>query len=317
MKRLGNVFKEICSYENIERAHEKAKKGKSYYSEVVMVDGNREKYFNAISRLLKEKRYKNSSYKVMMKSDGNKMREIWKLPYFPDRIIHHCIVNVLEDMWIKGFVRDTYSSIPKRGIHDGVKRVRKSLLEVAGTKYCLKLDVRKFYQSIDHEILKTLLRKKIKDNDVLWLLDEIIDSAAGVPIGNYSSQYFANVYLSGLDHEIKERLKVKHYFRYCDDMVLLSSNKDELHQWKSFIEKYLNNFLKLKLKGNWQVFPVDARGIDFLGYRFFHDYTLVRKSIVQRFKQKYSNGDYKCLSAYNGWFMWANSYHLTQKFKTT
>lgn len=317
MKRVGNVFKDIFSYENIERAHEKAKKGKSYYREVVMVERDREKYFSIVHDLLSKKQYKNSPYKVMIKSDGTKIREIWKLPYFPDRIIHHCIVNVLEDIWISGFIRDTYSSIPKRGIHDGVKRVRKSLLDVAGTKYCLKLDVRKFYQSIDHDTLKELLQRKIKDKDVLWLLGEIIDSATGVPIGNYSSQYFANVYLSGLDHEIKERLKVKHYFRYCDDMVLLSNNKDELHQWKEFIVQYLNEKLKLKLKGNWQVFPVDARGIDFLGYRFFHEYTLVRKSIVQRFKQKYSNGDYKCLSAYNGWFMWANTYHLTQKFKTT
>lgn len=315
MKRVGNVFKDICSYENIERAPVKAKKGKSYYREVVMVERDREKYFSIVHDLLSKKQYKNSPYKVMIKSDGTKMREIWKLPYFPDRIIHHCIVNVLEDIWISGFIRDTYSSIPKRGIHDGVKRVRKSLLDVAGTKYCLKLDVRKFYQSIDHDTLKELLQRKIKDKDVLWLLGEIIDSATGVPIGNYSSQYFANVYLSGLDHEIKERLKVKHYFRYCDDMVLLSNNKDELHQWKELIAQYLNEKLKLKLKGNWQVFPVDARGIDFLGYRFFHEYTLVRKSIVQRFKQKYSNGDYKCLSAYNGWFMWANTYNLNKKYK--
>lgn len=315
MKRYGNLWERICSLENIALAHKRARCGKSHYSEVVMVDGDELKFFTEIRERLVTKSFKNSPYKVMMKNDGTKEREIWKLPYFPDRIIHHCVINVLEPIWMAGFIRDTYASLPGRGIHDGVLRVRRAFVDSENTKYCLKLDVRKFYHSIDHDVLKSLLRLKIKDEDVLWLLDLIIDSAPGVPIGNYSSQYFANVYLSGFDHWVKEFLGVRYYFRYCDDMVLLGSNKDELHRWRIEIERYLNDRLKIDLKRNWQVFPVDVRGIDFLGYRFFHGYTLVRKTIVQRFKKKYRNGEYKCLTAYNGWFVWADTYNLIQKYR--
>jgi len=280
----------------------------------MMVDKDHQKYFGLIREMLVAKTFVNSPYVVMMRNDGMKEREIWKLPYFPDRIIHHCIVNVLELMWMRGFIRDTYAALPGRGVHDGVKRIRKSLENVDETRYCLKMDVRKFYQSIDHGVLKGLLRRKVKDNDLLWLLDVIIDSAKGVPIGNFSSQYFANFYLSDFDHWIKEVLQVKYYFRYCDDLVLLGADKAELHASRVAIDEYFSGKLKIEVKGNWQVFPVDARGIDFLGYRFFHGYTLVRKSIVRNFKQKYRAGNCNAMSAYNGWFVWANTHNLRRKY---
>jgi len=280
----------------------------------MMVDGDTEKYYLMIRKMLIEKSFINSPYVVMMRTDGLKEREIWKLPYFPDRIIHHCIVNILEPIWTRGFIRDTYSSLPGRGVHDGVKRLRRALTSVDETKYCLKLDVRKFYRSIDHSVLKSLLRRKIKDPDVLWLLDLIINSAPGVPIGNYSSQYFANLYLSDFDHWIKETLRVRYYFRYCDDLVLLAGEKEEVHRLRIDINRYLSERLKLDIKKNWQVFPVDARGIDFLGYRFFHGFTLVRKSIVQRFKEKVKTSELKSLAAYNGWFIWADTYNLRRMY---
>lgn len=278
-----------------------------------MIDDDPERYYRMIRDLLVEKRFVNSPYVVMMKNDGMKDREIWKLPYFPDRIIHHCIVNVCEGIWLRGFIRDTYASLPGRGVHDGVRRIRKALKDVKATQCCLKLDVRKFYQSVDHEALKVCLRRKIKDAEVLSLIDLIIDSAPGVPIGNYSSQYFANVFLSDFDHWIKEQLGVRYYFRYCDDLVLLGSDKEVLHHLRVKISERLTE-MHLDLKRNWQVFPVDARGIDFLGYRFFHGYTLVRKSIVQKFKKKLKRSEAKSIAAYNGWFVWADTYNLRSKY---
>lgn len=314
MKRIGKLWERLCSLENIKLAHCRARRGKKHYGEVMMVDKDPQKYFGLIREMLVTKTFVNSPYVVMMRNDGLKMREIWKLPYYPDRIIHHCIVNVLESMWMRGFIRDTYAALPKRGVHDGVKRIRKALGSVEETRYCLKMDVKKFYQSIDHEILKRLLRRKIKDTEVIWLLDLIIDSARGVPIGNYSSQYFANFYLSDFDHWIKEVLGVKYYFRYCDDLVFLGTSKENLHELRRKIDEYFRDKLKIDVKGNWQVFPVDSRGIDFLGYRFFHRYTLVRKSIVRNFKKKYRAGNREAMAAYNGWFVWGNTYNLRRKY---
>lgn len=139
------------------------------------------------------------------------------------------------------------------------------------------MDIRKFYPSINHEILKSIVKKKIKDKSLLKLLFEIIDSADGVPIGNYLSQFFANLYMAYFDHWVKEELKVKYYYRYADDIVLLSDDKNQLRSWVLAIKVYLTNVLELKLKDNYQIYPVESRGIDFVGYVCYHDHTLLRK----------------------------------------
>lgn len=325
MKRYGNLYSKIYDVENIKLAHKNARKGKSHYSEVKMVEANPEKYFMKIHSILKNKTFRNSEYEVFTRVCNGKEREIFKLPYFPDRIVHHCIMNILEPIWMKTLITDTYSSLKNRGIHKGFKRVKKALKDREGTKYCLKMDVRKFYPSIDHDILKRIIRKKIKDKDVLWVLDLIIDSAEGVPIGNYLSQYFGNLYLSGLDHWLKEQKCCKYMFRYCDDICVLHSDKKHLSQLRKDISDYLQTKLKLKLKDNWQIFPVRKRGIDFLGYRFFHDYILLRKSTAIRFKRRTNQikKKYKDLTPINilssimsywGWMKHANCYRLERKY---
>jgi len=325
MKRYNNLYSKIYSIENIKLAHENAKKNKAHYSEVRMVEANPDFYFQKIHRMLKNKTFYNSEYKVFTKKDSGKEREIFKLPYFPDRVIHHCIMNILEPIWVKTLIIDTYSSLKNRGIHKGVKRIKRALKDKENTKYCLKMDVQKFYPSIKHNILKNIIRKKIKDGDLLWLLDEIIDSAKGVPIGNYLSQYFGNLYLSGLDHWLKEQQHCKYLFRYCDDMIILDSDKHRLFWLRKSISEYLQINLHLRLKSNWQIFPVDLRGIDFLGYRFFHGYTLLRKNITTKFKRKvkiikkkYSSmNSISILSgimSYWGWMKYANCYRLKEKY---
>jgi len=326
MKRYGYLYEKIYDIENIKLAHKNARKGKTHYGEVKMVDKNPYKYFNKIHKMLKNKTYKNSKYEVILrKMDGGKIREIYKLPYFPDRIIHHAIMQITEPIWRKTLIRDTYSSLEGRGIHDGVKRIKKALRNKGNTEYCLKMDIKKYYPSVDNDILKQIIKKKIKDKDLLWLLDEIIDSTKGIPIGNYLSQYFGNLYLSGLVHELKEKHQCEYLYQYCDDIVILHKDKEFLHQLKNEIEEYLNINLKLKLKENWQVFPVDKRGVDFLGYRFYHNYILLRKSIKKRFtksiieiRKNYNNLKWtkivNSVMSYYGWLKHANCKNLQNRY---
>lgn len=325
MKRFNNLYSKIYNIENIRLAHKNARKGKLHYSEVKMVDANPEKYFISIHEMLKDKTFRNADYVIFKRTFGKKERMIFKLPYYPDRIIHHCIMNVLESIWMKTLIADTYSSLKGRGIHKGVKRIKQALKDRDNTQYCLKMDVQKFYPSIDHGVLKKIIRLKIKDKELLWLLDEIIDSTLGVPIGNYLSQYFGNLYLSGLDHHMKENMRCKYYFRYCDDIVILHSDKQVLSLLRKEISVYLKLKLSLSLKKNWQVFPVDLRGVDFLGYRFFHNYTLLRKGIVHRFKRKIALikkqhkhlrpiGVVSGVMSYWGWLKFADCHRLQNKY---
>ena len=202
--------------------------------------------------------------------------------------------------------------------------------DVPGTQYCLKLDAKKYYPSIDHNILKDKYRRLFKDNDLLWLLDEIIDSTPGdkgIPIGNYLSQYSGNYYLSSFDHWLKEVKGVKYYYRYMDDIVILASSKEYLHQLRKDIEEYFRTELKLSIKENWQVFPTFKRGIDFVGYRIFLGYSLLRKSTCKQMKakmvrirkkvesgQEMNFSEWCSINSYKGWLMHCDSYRLTMKY---
>jgi len=251
--------------------------------------------------MLLDKTYRTSQYSIFKVHD-RKEREVYRLPYFPDRITHHAIMNVLEKVFVSTFTADTFSCIKNRGIHATANAVKMTLRDIPGTKYCLKLDIKKFYPSIDHDVMKRLIRRKIKDKDLLWLLDEIIDSAPGLPIGNYLSQYLANFYLTYFDHWIKEEKRVRYYLRYADDMVILAPDKQTLHQLLSDIRKYLQQELNLTIKRNYQLFPVATRGIDFVGYVFFHTHTLLRKTIKQNFARMLSRSRNKAsIAAYKGW----------------
>jgi len=290
-----------------------ARKGKLNQPGVVEHEKNREQNIMDLHEMLVKKTYKTSLYTTFTIWEP-KERLIFRLPYFPDRITHHAVMNILEPMFVSNFTADTYSCIKGRGIHAAAYAVRKALRDVHGTQYCLKLDVRKFYPSVDHDVLKSLLRRKIKDQDLLWLLDGIIDSAEGLPIGNYLSQYFANFYLSGFDHWMKQDKKVKYYFRYADDLVILSDNKPYLRQLLAEIRQYLHENLKLTVKDNYQVFPVDARGIDFVGYVFYHTHVMLRKTIKKSFARMVAkNRNDKSIASYKGWALHCDSKHLLKK----
>ncbi len=322
MKRYNNLFDKIVSLDNLYEADKRARRQKSHRPEVMLFDKNKDKLLLDLQRKLINGEYETSEYYVF-KIYEPKEREIFKLPYYPDRIVHHAIMNIMEPIWVSAFVKGTYSCIRKRGIHKALKDVKFALKDEVNTQYCLKLDIRKFYPSIDHDILKTIIRKKIKDKRLLSLLDEIIESAQGVPIGNYLSQFFANLYLTYLDHWIKEQKKVRYYFRYADDIVILGGDKQQLRDLFYDIQDYLNNKLKLNFKDNWQIFKVDSRGIDFVGYRVFHTHTLLRKRIKKKFckkinklnkKQNLDKDTYKQkICSYIGWIKYCNGRNLLNK----
>jgi len=308
MKRIGNLYEQIISVENLKLADKKARKGKKNQYGVVKHIRNEEANILKLHEDLKNKIFTTSKYKIFKISDG-KEREIFSLPYYPDRLVHHAVVNILEPIFMSVFTADTYSCIKGRGVHKASYKLRKYLKDIENTKYCLKIDIKKFYPSIDNDILKNLLRKKFKDKELLYLLDNIIDSAKGVPIGSYLSQFFANYYLTYFDHFIKEKLKVDYYLRYCDDCVILSSNKEQLWEWFYEIKKYLEEELKLEIKGNYQIFPVEVRGIDYCGYKHYHTHTLLRKSI----KKKYIKNKNKI--NHFGWTKHCNSINLRNKYE--
>jgi RNA-directed DNA polymerase len=323
MKRQDNLFERITSYENLVLAHLQARKGKSHYREVKWVNANQKELLLKLQQSLQDKTFTTSKYQVEEIFDGKKNRTIHKLPYYPDRIVQHALTNVCEDFWIKSYIRDTFQSIPDRGTNDARKRVRQAVKNQPN-QYALKFDIEKYYPNVDNAILKQKIRKKIKCPDTLWLIDDIIDSSKGIPIGNYTSQHFGNLYLNDFDWWVKQTLKVKKYYRYCDDIVVIGNNSDYCHSIRKLVFKKLEEEYNLKIKSNWQVFSIDDRGLDFVGYVFKPNQIQLRNSIAKKFKNKSKNIrlNYKNMSqtqivngymSYWGWIKHCNAKSLWKK----
>lgn len=322
VKRHSNLFDKIIDRDNLYIAFTMARKGKRWQRKVRRVEQNIDEYLDRLHDELESGTYHTSAYKTKVIYEP-KERTIYILPFYPDRIVHHAVMLVLEPIWDKLMYFHSYSCRKGKGQHKGSTLC----MEYARRyKYVLKCDVSKFYPSVNHEILKRIIRRKIKDKRLLNLLDEIIDSADGetnVPIGNYLSQWFGNLYLNELDTFVKHDLRVKPYIRYCDDFVLFSNDKTELHEWARQIEHYLASSLELKLS-KCNVFPV-AQGIDFLGYRHFPQKILCRKRTAKRMKRHvketmhllnteritHEQAESK-LASVHGWIKHAQVYNLRQ-----
>ena len=322
MKRTGNLWDKIISKENLYIAYRKARRGKAWQKKVKRIDDRTSYFLGKLHNILADGRYHTSSYKTKVIYEP-KMRTIYILPFYPDRIIHHAIMNVLEPIWDKLFIEHSYACRLGKGQHKGSKYC---MSLVRKYKYCLKCDISKFYPSINHQIMKTIIRKKIKDERLLKLLDEIIDSIEGntnVPIGNYLSQWFGNLYLNELDMLIKHHYHFKAYLRYCDDFLLFSDDKEELHKIAAELKVFLADKLKLKMS-KCDVFPT-TRGVDFLGYRHFpQGYILVRKATAKRMKKRMRGvlWNYKHhkitkiqalsqIASTEGWLKHANTYNFS------
>lgn len=311
MKRHNHLFSKIIEEGNFRQAYCNAIKGKRHKKDVARFMVNWESNLETLRQEVITETYKISKYHHFKLWSGHKWRDIYKLP-IRDRIVQHAIMRVLKPLFIKMFIKDTYSSIEGRGIHKGLKRVKGALTDVEGTQYCLKIDVKKFYPNIDQTILKNKLVKRFKDKKLLRLLVEIIDShPQGVPIGNYTSQYFANFFLSDTDHYIKETLQVKYYFRYCDDIVVLGPTKEYLRTVLDSLKARLT-IDNLDIKPNYQIFPVTSRGVDFLGYVSYHTHIRIRKVTKKHFIQKKDKPT--SVASYKGMLMHADCRNLWNKY---
>ena len=320
MKRVGYIYEKIYEYENVKLAVMKASLGKRSRNYVKKRLQYLDKTISDIQAMLKNQTYVPSPYEIKKILDGASQKEriIYKPRFYPDQIIHWALILQIQDIILKGMYKYTCGSVPGRGTSYGQKIIRKWLdKDYKNTKYCFKADITKFYPSININILKNMFYKKIKDKNCIWLINKILDSADdGLPIGNYTSQWFSNFFLQDLDHYIKEVLNVKYYIRYVDDIVILGGNKKELHKVKLKIEEYLY-IIDLKIKNNWQVFPIKSRDIDFLGLRFYRHKTTLRKRNSLRirrrlnkiYKKDFLNYKDACaIVSYWGWIKRTDSY---------
>lgn len=308
MKRKGNLYESIINISNLKLADKFARKGKLKQYGVQKHILREKENLEELNELLQHRKYETSEYSKFEIFEP-KHRIIARLPYFPDRIMHWAILLKTRDIFVNAFIATTYSGIKGRGVHKASYDLREALQDNTYNQFCLKLDIKKFYENIDHKILKTLLRKKFKDNELLKMFDEIIDSnEIGLPLGSLISQYFANFYLSYLDHYLKENINVKYYFRYMDDLVILSNSKKELHYILGEIRLYLKT-LSLEIKNTYQVFPIEKRGIDFVGYVHRKNYTFIRKSIKENYKKSKNKKDW------NSWLIHSNSVNLKNKYE--
>lgn len=250
------------------------------------------------------------------------------VPTLEELIVQHCIVNAMKPLFSKGMYEHTYASLPGRGAHKGKRVIQKWIeRDRKNTKYILKMDIHHFFDSVPHDIIKEKLSKCIRDENMLYLLNTIIDvTDNGLPLGFYTSQWLSNWFLLELDHYIKEVLGASYYMRYMDDMVIFGCNKKILHRIRKAINLFLEEKLGLELKDNWQVFLFDwngkGRDLDFMGFRFFRSRITMRRSIMlkatrkaRKIGKKVKATIYDCrqMLSYNGWLKYTATYRMYLK----
>ena len=344
MKSYKYLFEKLISYENLSAAIEKSSLGKKERREVKRVLDHKDEHIKRLQDLLINQKLRIRKHEAIKINDGitAKVRLIIKPDYVYEQILHHAIVQVLTPIFMRSMYIYSCGSLPGRGGLYGKRYLAKYIREnPTKIKYVAKGDITKFFQTVNIELVKDKFRKIIHDEKFLQVLFLVLDSNIatyqgqeinmGLPIGYYLSQWIANWFLQDFDYFIKQKLKIKCYIRYVDDFVLLSPNKKELHKALAAISEYLNN-LDLRLKPNYQVFKlayVDKSGkergrpIDFMGYKFYRDRTILRRGIMLRavrkalkISKKTNLNWYECtqLLCYLGWFKYTDTYKVYERF---
>jgi len=289
----GDLFSEIISIENLLTAWQKFSYGKKKKKDVAEFEFSLENNLFTLYEELNRKIYAHQPYESFFIQDP-KLRHIHKASV-RDRVLHQAVYRVLYPIFDKRFIFDSYSSRLEKGTHAAVKRLKSFAKKAGGNNkisiFALECDVRKFFDSIDQNILLKLLGSRINDVDLLWLLEKIIKSFEkeknrGLPLGNVTSQLFANVYLNELDQFIKHELKAKYYLRYCDDLVILSESECWLKKQIEPIQKFLHEKLKLELHPDKVFIRKLSQGIDFLGYVILPHHTVLRTKTKRRIFSK-------------------------------
>lgn len=289
-KTIKNVYEQAVSFEKLLLAHKKARKGKREKKEVIIFESNLESEILRLEKELKHGRYQPGEYKTF-KIYEPKERIIMASPY-TDRVVHQWYVeNFIKPYFVPQFIMTSYAGIEHRGMHKASKDVQKAM-RIAKRKwkeyYILKMDVTKYFQNIDKKILWDILKRKIKDRKLLWLTRTILLSTRemkGLPLGNYTSQMFANIYLNEIDQYAKHSLKCKFYFRYMDDIIILCENKKIAGEKLNLLTKFLEEHLKLTFNSKTRIFK-GAQGVNFCGYKINENRMKIRNSSKYRMKRK-------------------------------
>ena len=328
MKREGYLFEKLIDPENIKEALYNAAKCKKYKRLRNKIAENFDKYCEEIQTSLINETYIPSKPEQMIIYEklSNKERIICKTPFYPDQIIGHAIIQTILPVLTRGMYKYTCANVPGRGNIFAKRSCERFIRkDPRHTKYCLKMDIKKFYPSISQDKLKQKLRRIIKDEKMLRLLDKIIEIIpSGLPIGTFASQWLSNFYLQDLDHFIKEKCQVKYYVRYADDLVLFGSNRRELCRVKDKV----SNFLDEEIKDTWRIFKVtNKQCVDFVGFKIYRHKTAIRKRIFRNIRRlmlklinkidnhkKISLKEARSFFSYYGYIKNSNSYYLEHTY---
>ena len=349
MKTYNNLYPKIYNLSNLILAWRKARKGKTKKKYVIEFEKDLIKNLLKLQKELVEQTYNPLPLKTFILRDP-KTRKISKSA-FRDRIIHHALFRILEPIFDKTFIYDSCANRKGKGNLFALERFYKFIRKISGNGiilenefednnfvygYCLKADIKHYFEEVNHETLLEIISRKIKDEKIIWLIEQILNNLPasklgggangfllkGMPLGNLTSQFFANVYLNELDYFVKHKLKAKYYIRYVDDFVILHSSKEQLKKWNAEIEKFLKDKLRLELHHQKSKIIPLSHGIDFVGFRIFYYFKLLRIRNIRKMLLKI--GEYKVgkitkekiLESFQGWnayAKWADSLKLRRK----
>jgi len=301
MKTHDKIYGEIISLSNLYRAYYEARKGKTDSTFLDFSENLHENLWELHEELL-GMGYEPSPYSTFHVNDYKERRIM--APHFRDHVVHHAIYNYLEPIYDKCFIHDSFACRKGKGTHRAFLRLRKFLNKYSPEGYFMKCDITKYFYSIDQKKLMEIIGRKIRDERLLWLMGKIVRSHGeeplpshilnpknreqrkGIPIGNLTSQLFANIYLNELDDFVKHKLKVRHYIRYVDDFIILAKNKDYLHEIWQKIRNFLHDEMFLRLERRKTQINKISFGADFAGYVAFKKYTRVRSRNYRRFRHR-------------------------------
>ncbi|WP_249865369.1 reverse transcriptase/maturase family protein [Paenibacillus konkukensis] len=346
LKTYTDLFKEIVSFENLEAAYRSASKLKRYRTDVLKFTRNLEENLINIQNELIHKTYEVGRYREFYVYEPKK-RLIMALP-FKDRVVQWAIYRVIEPLLDRQFIFDSYACRQGKGVQKAADRMQywiRRLWRQHGNAYYLKLDISKYFYRVDHDVLLSILERKFADPDLMWLLEKIVRSehtefgiplgdhgfdqgrieGIGMPIGNLSSQLFANLYLNELDQFAKHQLRLKCYIRYMDDIVALHPSKELLHQARREIERFLEDKLRLTLNNKTAIRPIHT-GVEFCGFRIWGTHRKIRKGTVRKIKgglrflqRAYARGDKSldevnsAIQSYIGYLKHADTFNLRKR----
>lgn len=319
MKIYQNIFGTIISPESLFAAWDAFRKGKSKKRDVMAFEYELERNIFALHHELRTRTYRHGGYTDFYINDP-KRRHIHKAPV-RDRVLHHALYAVLNPIFEPTFIYDSYSCRTGKGTHRGVDRLRTFLRRVNQNSrspcFALKCDIKQFFQSVDHAVLLRIIEEKVKDADARWLIREIVESfAPGIPLGNLTSQLFANIYMNELDQFAKHELQVPFYLRYTDDFVIIHRSLAVLYSWLPRIREFLAGRLKLELHPKKIIFRKYRQGIDFLGYVELPHHRVLRTETKRRIAKCITNGiSSQSLQSYLGMLSHANCFKLSEKLK--